>query len=47
METFAAPELRIFHDGPILAHVDGEPVKFINELYVKVLPSSINMLVPV
>lgn len=47
VETFAASELEIFHDGPILAHVDGEPVRFTNELHVKVLPSSINMVVPV
>ena len=41
-----AREITILHDKNLLGHVDGEPVSLGNEVCVKIVPSSVKVVVP-
>ena len=45
MEIIKGREITIMHENPIIAHIDGEPVSFGNEVNVKIKPQSLNVIV--
>lgn len=45
-QTIRAKEIEILNPDRILAHIDGEPVEFSANMNLKIVPASLNVIVP-
>ena len=43
---FKGKEICLRNEGPLMGHIDGEPVTFHGDLYVKIKPASLKVIVP-
>ncbi len=46
IEIIQGKEIKITYPQPLIAHIDGEPVEFQNELNIKINPLSLKIIIP-
>lgn len=46
-ENYTAQSIALEKEGEIIAHIDGEPYKFTDQIKIDVLPESLNVIVPI